>query len=125
MKKILILLCSTFCFFLVSNSTTFAQCGVQSAHNAVCYASNGSGYQQTYYITPGVPVTISTYFYFNSASWATGAEADLGGIMWLYTASNLGGNYGGTTFTAAENDGNLYLALGSPTDGTGQIGAYW
>lgn len=125
MKKILILLCSTFCFLLISNSKTFAQCGVQGAHSAVCYASDGSGYQQEYYITSGVPVTIYTYFYINSAMYTTGAEADLGGIMWFYTASSVGGNYGGTTFTAAENDGHLYLALGSPTDGTGQIGAYW
>lgn len=124
MKKILILSCFIFCFLLISNSKTFAQCGIQSTHSAVCYASYGNAYQQSYYITPGIPVTISTYFYINTPGY-TGAEADLGNIMWLYTASNVGGNYGGTTFTAAENDGSLYLALGSTSDGTGQIGAYW
>jgi hypothetical protein len=125
MKKILILLCATFCFLLISNSRTFAQCAIQSAHSASCNAYNGNAYQQTYYITSGVPVTINTYFYINSTMYTTGAEADLGSSMWFYTASSVGANYGGTTFTAAENDGFLYLALGSPNDGTGQITASW
>lgn len=124
MKKFLILACFTCCLLLISNSKVSAQCGIQGTNSAVCYASSGQAYQQSYYITPGVTVNIYTYFYINSPGY-TGAEADLGGRMWLYTASSVGGNYGGTTFTAAENDGFLYLALGSTSDGTGQIGAYW
>ena len=126
MKKLLILSCFTCCLLLIFNTKTFAQCGIQSSHSVSCYSAYGAGYQQLYYITPGVPVVISTYFYISSSGNITGAEADLGGIMWLYTASSVGGNYGGTTFSASENtDGVLYLALGSTSDGTGQIGAYW
>ena len=107
-----------------SGQKASAQCSAQNTHFAYCTApGDGNNYQQTYYITPGIPVNITDVFDIYGVGYAS-VEADIGCCTLWYDDSSTG--MGGTLFTAAENtDGTLYLAAGASVDAYAQVQASW